>query len=118
MSDEPILARIHEARITVEAMSRSLGPLGGPLLQQDLGNLSDLLTTLEEHTAYWNLMRGLQSSTQAASMAGLFLTFMTYVRQDYEKHAEPDAATYRQFCLVIDDLYAAAKDARRLHRGF
>ena len=44
--------------------------------------------------------------------------FLTYIRQDYEKFAQPDKAVYRDFCGVLDDLYAGAKDARRRFRGF
>ncbi len=114
MSDANLQEQILDALMTVRALRRDYERRGEPEpFGADLEGADALLERLAtEHTAYLFLMRDLSGARDPSSMASLFVTFLTYLRQDYRRHAQPDDETYERFCRVMAELYAAAKDAR------
>ncbi len=115
MSEPSLQEQIFDALFTVRSTRQTLQRQGAAeTLVSDLEPVEVLLERLAtQHSAYFALMRGLEGRPSAGSMAASLVTFLTYLRQDYRKHARPDDETYNEFCQVLAELYDAAKRARR-----
>ena len=119
MPDPSLQQQLVDALFTVRSLRRALVRQGALAHQvEDLAQVDALLERLAtEHTAYWELMGGLEGTGDQANMAEAFFSFCTHLRQDYRKHAKPDPETYDRFCKVLGELYDAAKRTRSIHRG-
>jgi hypothetical protein len=105
--------QLREGLISVKALRVALGR-ASPAADEDLAGLEELLERLRsEHGSYLSMMDGLKDARSARTMASLWLGFLTYIRQDFEAHASPDAETTREFHRVLDALYGEAKQIKR-----